>query len=88
MYVQLFVFTRLTSGHFASLNVPSHERVSISTGEESRKKTSKHILSHEATAKREAFSFFVFSQYLTIFPQHTSTETHCHAPARTQFVVI
>lgn len=32
--------------------------------------------------------FFFFSQYLTIFPQHTSTETHSHTPAHAQFVVI
>lgn len=31
---------------------------------------------------------FFFPQYLTIFPQHTSTETHSRTPARTQFVVV
>lgn len=93
MYVQLFVFTFLTSVtsrtfHFIERALPrkSLTRHFYRLGESKRPWIRKHIPSHAATAKREAF--FFSSQYLTIFPQHTSTETHSLTPARTQFVVI
>lgn len=87
-YVQLFVFTCLTSKHFCFIEraLPQRVLLSFSTGWESKRpRVQKHIPSHAAEAKR---FFFFFSQYSTIFPHHTSTETHSHTPARTQFVVV
>lgn len=95
MYVQLFVFTFLTSVTFKTFRfveraLPQKESYSaFSTGRESE---SQKDLGYESmfrlTRRQRNERRFFFSQYLTIFPQHTSTETHSHTPAHAQFVVV
>lgn len=95
MYVQLFIFTRLTTGmskHFCpaerDLLQERPGSAFLQAGRLRVEKTSNTQAFSLTQQKRGFFFFFFSSQYLTIFPQHTSTQTRRHTPAHTQFVVI
>lgn len=85
-YVQLFVFTFLTSATFRTLRsaeraLPQRVLLSFSTGwETKRPRVQKHVPSHAAKAKREAFFccvfFFTVLDHLPTAHKHRNTQSH------------
>lgn len=85
MYLQLYVFTFLTSVMFETFcfiecALPQKSLTQhfyrLGERESKRPQVRKHIPSHAETAKREAFFFFTVLDHLPTTHEHRNTVTH------------